>query len=245
MAFVHGKATKVLVNQYDISQYCNNAQVHMDFDTAETSAFGNTYKTYIVGLGAAGVSIQGMYDSTASSGPDAVLNGVNGVDQTNPVSIGFEGLAIGKHVFAIGAVTNQYQITGAIGAVVSFTGMFSTRINAAGGDMAVSLHDLTAETTTVNSTAVDNGALTTNGGYGLLHVTADTMITTATTIKIQHSVDNVTFADLATFTNVAVSTPGSQTVSVAASTTVNRYLRSIISATGTGSITYHVNFARA
>ena len=60
--------------------------------------------------------------------------------------------------------------------------------------------------------------------------------------KIQHSTDNSSWADLATFTTVTAVT--SQQVVVAAATTVNRYTRALATITGVGTMTYAVTFAR-
>ena len=70
-----------------------------------------------------------------------------------------------------------------------------------------------------NSTAVDNGASTSNGGTGIISV--ESLASGTATIKVQHSADNATFADLLTFTNVT----GRTRERVSGGTTVNRYVR--------------------
>lgn len=70
-----------------------------------------------------------------------------------------------------------------------------------------------------NSTAVDNGASTSNGGTGIISV--ESLASGTATIKVQHSADNATFADLLTFTNVT----GRTSERVSGGTTVNRYVR--------------------
>ena len=93
-------------------------------------------------------------------------------------------------------------------------------------------------------TSTDNAAASTNGGIGQLHVNANTW-NAAANAKIQHSSDNVTFVDLVTFATVATTVKTSERIEVAAGTTVNRYLRAVITLTaGAGAITYQITFAR-
>ena len=103
------------------------------------------------------------------------------------------------------------------------------------------VHAHTAETATGNSTSVDNGASSTNGGVASLHVTAVTGTTPSLTVKVQHSSDNSTFVDLITFT--AANAAGSQRRTV--SGTVNRYVRETHTLSGTSpNFTYAAAFAR-
>jgi hypothetical protein len=77
-----------------------------------------------------------------------------------------------------------------------------------------------------------------------VHVTVNTRSTTSV-VKIAHSADNSTFADLVTFTTVGIGATTSERSLVATGTTVNRYLRAVNTlAAGSGSITYQVSFAR-
>ncbi len=93
-----------------------------------------------------------------------------------------------------------------------------------------------------NLSSVDNSASSANGGAATLHIPANT-VNGNTTIKVQHSANNSTWADLITFTNVAASTATSEIKAV--SGTVNRYLRATASTAGSsGSITFMIAFAR-
>lgn len=135
MAFVHGKATVFQVTDSgatnrDLSAYLTNVSFPRDFDTAETSTFGNTYKTYIVGLGSSTIQIQGRYDSTATSGPDVVLSGLIGLTTTSTVKYGPEGLTTGKVQYNGLFFLSQYQITGSISSDVTFTAQFVLGSNA-------------------------------------------------------------------------------------------------------------------
>jgi hypothetical protein len=242
MAFVHGKNTKVLIADADLSGYFRDSTMSANMDMADTSVYGNVYKTYLQGLGEASISLSGLFDG-AEDAVDEKLHALIGTDATTAISIAPNGFAVGARVFAMGAAQSSYEISSPVSDVVSLSAAFSSKTNT-GGKSGVSLSPLTAVTATANGTAVDNLEATTNGGYGVLHVTAVSGTTPTNTVKIQHSSDNSVWADLVTFTALTTLTT-SEVVAVAAGTTVNRYLRAQYTIAGTTpSYTFHVNFAR-
>jgi hypothetical protein len=239
MAFRHGKNTKVLFGAYDLSSYFNEASSATSIETGETTTFGKNSKTYLTGLADGTISLSGLFDGDANA-VDAVLSATLGTDAGAVITVAPEGLAIGSRLKAGATLSTSYEISSPVADVVSVSGEAQVT-----GDTshAVSLHNLTAETATGNATSNDNSASSANGGIAILHVTANSM-NAGTTIKVQHSADNSTWADLATFAAVSSTTTTSERVAVAAGTTVNRYLRASWTAAGTGSITFHVNFSR-
>lgn len=139
MAFVHGKASKIAVaynatTYADLSSYTKEVTLPRQIDMAETSVFGATYKTYIQGLADGGLSISGQYDSTVTTGPDAVLNGLIGAAQAYTVVYGPAGWVS----FAAGSISGSaaqpvfhgnfwlasYEISSSVGDVVSFSAEF-------------------------------------------------------------------------------------------------------------------------
>ena len=102
----------------------------------------------------------------------------------------------------------------------------------------VVLHPATSLSVTTNGTSVDNGASSANGGWGNIHVTASDGGTWA--LKIQHSTNDVDWADLITFTVTGdlVEAEGS-----GVSGTINQYLRFQATRTS-GTVTPIVTFAR-
>jgi hypothetical protein len=240
MAFIHGKSAVVLHGIYNLSAYLNDGSVSTMAETAETTSFGSTAKTYITGLRDGTITASGMFDGVAGA-VDAVLTASIGSDTNAPVSFFPTNSTIGNPVKLLQAKTTGYSVSSPVGDVVSV----SYDAQADGGiDHGISLAALAAVVATTNSTSVDNAASTANGGLAQLHVTANTWSANAT-IKVQHSSDNSTWADLATFTVVGTTVTTSERVTVAAGTTVNRYLRAQNTLTaGSGSITYQVSFAR-
>jgi hypothetical protein len=240
MAFIHGKNAVVLHGAYALTSFLNDGSISASVETAETTAFGNSAKTFVTGLKDGTLSASGMFDGAASA-VDEVLTASIGSDSLSPVTFAPNGAVIGQRVVLLQAKTTSYDVSSPVGDVVSV----SYDAQADGGlDHGVSLADLASISATTNSTSNDNTASTANGGLAQVHVTVNSRSSNST-IKVQHSSDNSTWADLASFTVVATTITTSERVAVAAGTTVNRYLRAQNTlAAGTGSITYQVSFAR-
>lgn len=240
MAFIHGKGTITLCNQFDLSSYFNEASVSRSIETAETTTFGKSAKTYITGLQDGTLSLGGMFDGAADA-IDEELTAVLGVDTGMVVTVAPSGsLAIGERTLSTLGKLTSYEISAPVGDIVSASSEFQSN---EGINAGVSLHALSAETATASGTSVDNAASTANGGFGVLHVTANTNNGNGV-FKVQHSADNSTWADLVTFSTVATTVKTAERVTVASGTTVNRYIRSTFTTSGSGSTTYHINFAR-
>lgn len=241
MAFIHGKSAQVVHGAFDLSAFLNDASASNDVEVSETTSFGSSAKSYLVGLKDGTVSASGMFDGTATSGIDEVLDATIGSDSLAPVTVGYDGTTLGNRVTLLKAKTTSYEISVPVGDVVAV----SYSAQADGGlDQGVSLAALTSVSATTTGTAHDNSASSANGGVGQVHVTANTRNANVT-IKIAHSADNSTFADLTTFTVVPTTVTTSERNIVASGTTVNRYLRAVATlAAGTGSVTYQVSFAR-
>ena len=73
MAARHGKNAYVSVAATDLSAFCDELELSIDGETADTSGFGLTWRTKLPGLLGATGTLSGNYDPTASTGPAAVL----------------------------------------------------------------------------------------------------------------------------------------------------------------------------
>lgn len=80
MAFIHGRKAAISISGTLLTAYADSAALNVDIDTAETSTFGNTWKTYVVGMAGAKVDVSGNYDPTVTVGPQAVLEPLIGAD---------------------------------------------------------------------------------------------------------------------------------------------------------------------
>lgn len=238
MAFMHGKNTGVLVDGANLTPYFNEASASVDVETAETTTFGNNDKTYIIGLADGTMSVSGMFDGDTGA-VDETIEAALGAEAPGYTTIAPEGLTLGKASYSCQARKTSYEISSPVGDVVAT----SLSIQADGGiDRGLLLAAASAVTSSGTGTAQDNGASSANGGVGYLHVTTNTR-NGSTTFKVQHSADNITFADLITFTAVSSSTTGSEKIAVTG--TVNQYVRASHAPGGsTGSVTYSMAFAR-
>ena len=238
--FRHGKNTAVFVDEYDFSTYLNDASAATTIDTAETSAFGTEAKTYIVGHSDGTISLAGMFEGTASTGTDQhFATSLAGAEQL--VIVATEGHAVGRRAVMMKSENTSYEPSSPIGDVVQMSVEFQADEGLGHGVLVSSGSSVSA---TGNGTGVDNGASSSNGGYGYLSVPVNTRNGNIT-VKIQHSADNSTFADLVTFTVVSTTTKTSERIVVASGTTINRYLRVNYTVAGsTGSATPVVAFTR-
>lgn len=241
MAFKHGKGTKILFDQYDLSAYLNNHEVTADVDLPDTTTYGaNAHRRQVVGLKDAQVTLSGFH-ATDAGGTQPVLTAAYGAANPSVVTIAKEGFTIGNPSELISAREKSYKSGSPVDGVVPA----SVDLLADNGlDYGKSLHDLTAETATGNNTSVDNAVLTSNGGVGHQNTTAVSGTTPTNTLKIQHSTNDSVWVDLITFAGLTT-LPAAERIEVAAGTTVNRYLRSTRTiGGGTPSYTYAVAFAR-
>jgi len=239
--FRHGKNVNVYLDEFDFSTYFNNVSASTSIDTAETSAFGTSAKTYVVGHRDGTVSLGGMFEGTASTGTDEFFDTALGNATKTQVIVAPEGHSNGTGAILLIADDTSYEVSGAIADIVQASAEFQSTDAVEHGKILSSGSTVTA---TGNGTSVDNGASTANGGAGFLSVPVNTRNGNIT-VKIQHSADNSTFADLVTFTVVSSTTTTSERIEVAAGTTVNRYLRVNYTVAGsTGSATPVVAFTR-
>ena len=241
MAFIHGKSAGVLYGAYDLSAFFNEASMSQSVETAETTTFGSGAKSYITGLKDGTFSLSGMFDGVAA-GIDEVISASVGDSVNVPITIIPQQdvtMVVSDVSFSGETLETSYEVSSPVGDVVSAN--MEGQITG-GMDRGIILAPKTVVSATATGTSVDQTASTTNGGVGYLHVTANTR-NGAITVKVQHSSDNSTFADLITFTSVTSSTIVSERIAVTG--TVNRYVRASYTVAGSsGSATTTVAFSR-
>lgn len=237
--FKHGKGVAVLVDEYDFSSYFNDMTATSSVDTAETSTFGTSAKSYVTGHQDGTVSLGGYFESTDSVGTDQYFASKLAGATKQKVIVMPGGHSNGARAVLIESDTTSYEVSSPIADVVGASAEFQA---SDGVEHGVVLSSGSAVSATGNGTSVDNGASTANGGVGFLSVPTNTRNGNIT-VKIQSSADNSTFADLITFTVVSSAAKTSQKVEVTG--TVARYLRVSYTVAGsTGSATPTVAFAR-
>lgn len=240
---VHGINGRFYLNGYDLSGVLNKASADHTIDTSDTSVFTSTAHTHIPGLGAAKVTASGLLDlTTLDTGvtDHTVLSGAIGVAGSMAWLLP-SGAVLGSPCGTVQGTLDEYKPDIPFGSVVTLDIDLLSKMDV---DWGYILHAFAAETTSGQSASVDNAAASTNGGAINLMVGAVTGTTPSLTAKVQHSTDNSTWVDLATFTAVTTSRQY-QRVVIPAGTTVNRYTRAFWTISGTTpSIPFHVDVAR-
>ena len=216
MAFVHGKNVGILVDQYDLTSYFNQANLGKQAQAVDVTMFGKDDREYIGGLQEGSLSLSGAFDASANA-VDPVMNTALGVAQVVTVAwpgydtIGYaatmyRGLETGYQIRAVGNDAVRMPANG----TASTGGRF-------GGHGAKDLAQVSAAS---ESASVDNGASSANGAVAHLHVTEFTG--TSIDIKVTDDADDSwPGTDLIAFSSV--SAVGTERGTVAG--TVERYTR--------------------
>ncbi len=121
--FKYGAKAVVTVNAVDLSAFCDDAGIDVGVDTAETTTFGATWKTFIEGLASAKFSLKGNYDPTASTGPAAVLTALIG-GGAKPVVFNPAGTTSTELKRTVSAILTGYAESSPVGGKVTFTASF-------------------------------------------------------------------------------------------------------------------------
>lgn len=235
-SFTHGKEASVLTNGYDMSAYLSSVTVAGEAEVAEVTTLGADDKAYIPGLRDATLSTEGFY-AGGTGDIDEVLEARLGTQTVWTVVM--QADAVGALAYGARVIDTSYEVGAELGGAVAVTieGQMS-----GGREAARVLHALGSETATGTSASVDNSASTANGLSAYLHVTAASGTTPTLDVKVQHSADDATWADLATFAQVT-SANGYERIAVTG--TVNRYIRAQFTLGGTSpDFTFHLAAAR-
>lgn len=248
MPFLHGANVGLLIDGFNMAPYFKDFSMEASQTMHDATTFGNTSRVKVPGLKDGRASGSALLDTTATVGSLAVLKGKYtgaSAGSANPavVARAHGGFAVGNLVDLGYFEEASWNIKDVFDDLEMLT--FNGESDQDAIDFGVSLHALAAETSfTFTGTAVDNAVATTNGGVGVVAVTAIAGGNPNVVYKIRHSSDNSTYVDLVTFSAITAANNVLR-VEVAAGTTVNRYLKITITEGGTTtSVTGVVVFAR-
>ena len=245
MAFVSAANAKVTVGDRqwsgDVSDYSSTS----DIATIDVTCIENADRAIIAGIASGDMSLSGFIDSADAATANSQWQDLKNLRATSagvPAMVAFEGFAANKDAWITTVYETNYGISESVTGAASFSlSMSTTGVQ----DYGKSLFDLAAAiTSTTNGTTVDNAASTANGGLGVISVIANSGTSETLDCIVQHSSDGSSWSTLGTFTQATGTT--SQAITVAAGTTVNRYLRAVATLGGTSpSFTFAVGFARS
>lgn len=122
MAFVHGKSAVFKLDDSggtlrDLSAYLDEVSMPRSIETAETTTFGSSAKTYITGLTDATISLSGKFDATA----DGYLAGVVGQAASLSWEYGPAGSTGGNVKYTGEAIVTSYEVGATVGDAVTAT----------------------------------------------------------------------------------------------------------------------------
>ena len=118
--FAHGKSTDFALDDTggssrSLANTLTDVSFPQTIDTAETTAFGSTNKSYIVGLKDTTISVSGLWDATI----DGYLSG------TEPASRSFiygtAGSTGGNVKYTGEAIMTNYSVSNPVGDVVTYS----------------------------------------------------------------------------------------------------------------------------
>lgn len=121
--FKYGAKAVVTVNAVDLSAFSDDGVLDIGVDTAETTTFGATYKTFIEGLAESKFSLKGNFDPTAATGPAAVLTGLIG-GGAKVVVFSPAGTVSTELKRTVSAILTKYTEHSAVGDKVTFVAEF-------------------------------------------------------------------------------------------------------------------------
>jgi hypothetical protein len=109
MAHVHGKNTIVKLGATDLSIHTNNTEFERGADEHDMTTYGKNDHVVKGGLGTGKTTMSGKYDSTAVSGPRALIEPLVGTN----VSFTFqpEGTGAGKPQSVVTVLVKSYKET--------------------------------------------------------------------------------------------------------------------------------------
>jgi hypothetical protein len=245
MPFIHGKFTNVYYDDKNLSAYFNTASRNSSVETAETTVFGKSHKTYISGLRDGTASLSGLFDGAAGA-VDEELAASLGSSSYYPLTILPSSTpAKGDTLFLGRAITTSYEVSAPVGDVVSTSAEFQSDLGMHTGVLL--LASSTSITATASTTSHDFGTSptppTAGGWVACLHVLTNTRSANVA-FALEDSSDNSTWANLGTFTTVSATSTVGQTLTIVPDS-VARYVRVTYTVSaGTGAMTAVVSFAR-
>lgn len=126
MAFAHGKGLALKVDNAAgtlqvLTAFVDNVDLNNTVKMGETTTAGAEADTYVSGQSNATLSFSGKWDSTASTGPDAILSGLVGLETTSSFEYGPAGSTTGMVKKSGEAFLTGFKVSSPVGGVVNFT----------------------------------------------------------------------------------------------------------------------------
>ena len=229
MAKIAGFGMRQYVQGYDLSADSNSLTVATDQELYDVTGLDSSAVKRIIGMANGTVSFDGLFDDAAGKRHAIYSSNSGKLPTADQIILLPIDSSVGDPMVGFLAKQANYNVTRAGGSAIATSVEYSSNgYIPEWGVMLTSLQDTHSSAT--DGTAVDNSASTSAGGVGYLQVFS--LGSGTVTVKVEDSADNVTYADLITFTNATGITAERATVSG----TVDRYIRVSTSGTFTAAI---------
>lgn len=129
MAFYHGKNLAFKIDNSAgtlqvLTTFVDSVNLNNSVDMGDTTTAGAEDKTFVSGQAEHDVSISGKWDDTTSTGPDAILFGLVGLETSSSFEFGPGGSTTGKVKYLGECFMTGYKAAAPVGGVVTFTADF-------------------------------------------------------------------------------------------------------------------------
>jgi hypothetical protein len=123
--FRHGKNASFKVDNSggtltNISDTLNSVTFPREIETLETTSFGSSTRSYVVGFSDATISIEGSFDATV----DAHLAGILGQEASVSFEYGPEGTTAGQVKYTGESFMTSYETAAGVGDIVTYSAEF-------------------------------------------------------------------------------------------------------------------------
>ena len=225
MAKITAKNATVLINGSKFSTYATAYEVTAQVDPLDATGFSDECKNYIPGMAVGKMTLDMMWDKTTTTGIHPKLYNTG---QTGNVTIIPEAYVLGGAALSLPYTQTTYGPQADVSEIIKIgTVEFESYGNNNGLEFCAVLANATITATTTGS-SVNNSAATTVKYAAVLHVWTPTSTDTYV-VKVQHSTDNSTWADLAAFTLNGKTITSERLTGTG---TVNQYRRVLATRTG-------------
>jgi hypothetical protein len=121
MAFVHGKGVVVMLGSTDLSAYGSSVTFTRTTDSHDVTTFGHNSKVYQGGLKDGTASLEGIYDSTAVSGPAAYFRTTQAAGALVVLKYRPEGTGTSKPEAEVNVLVTSYEEQAPVADMITFT----------------------------------------------------------------------------------------------------------------------------
>lgn len=118
---VHSKKQVVLLGGFDLSLNTNNKQGEESSDTHDVTGYGTDAHVFAVGLDNGKGTLSGFYDSTAGTGPRAVIKGLRAARAATTLISRPEGTGSGLPQDTVSVIIEKYTETAPVADMITWS----------------------------------------------------------------------------------------------------------------------------